>query len=70
MALLGPNGLASSATDWKNVAFIITPIGEEGSEVRKHADRVLRHLLDPVLADFKMQVVRADRIEKSGLITK
>src|SRR5208282_2293561 len=60
----------TSTTDWDKIVFVITPIGEEGSEVRKHSDMVLKHLLDPVLEGFKMQAVRADKIEKSGLITK
>ena len=59
-----------SSADWKNTVFVITPIGQDGSEVRKHADLVLRHLLAPVLGEFKLAVVRADKIEKSGLITK
>jgi hypothetical protein len=31
---------------------------------------MLKHLLEPALADFGMTVVRADKIEKSGLITR
>jgi hypothetical protein len=50
--------------------FYITPIGEEGSDVRRHADMLLRHLVEPAFSEFKMKVVRADGIEKSGLITQ
>jgi len=60
----------TSTTDWDKIVFVITPIGDEGSEARKHSDMMLKHLLDPVFEEFQMQAVRADKIEKSGLITK
>jgi hypothetical protein len=56
--------------DGESGCFYITPIGEEGSEVRRHADMLLRHLVEPAFAEFKLKVVRADGIEKSGLITQ
>jgi len=59
-----------AAGDWASVVFVITPIGDDGSEVRKHADMMLKHLLEPVIDEFKLRAVRADKIEKSGLITK
>lgn len=37
---------------------------------RGYADMMLKHLMEPILAEFDMVVVRADTIEKSGLITK
>jgi len=52
------------------ICFYITPIGEENSEIRKHADMLLKHLVEPAFADFKIKVVRADKIEKSGLISQ
>ncbi|MBL0945101.1 MAG: hypothetical protein IBJ04_12295 [Hydrogenophaga sp.] len=54
----------------ESVCFYITPIGDEGSEVRRHADMLLRHLIEPAFETFGMKVVRADRIEKSGLISQ
>jgi hypothetical protein len=56
--------------DWEKVCFIITPIGSDDSLERKHADAVLRHLLEPVLAEFGFTAIRADKIAKPGLITK
>ena len=64
------NEVMQPAMDWDNVVFVITPIGDDGTEIRKHADMTMKHLLEPVLDEFKMRVVRADKIEKSGLITK
>jgi len=52
------------------LCFYITPIGDEGTEVRRHADMLLRHLVEPAFETFGMKVVRADRIEKSGLISQ
>ncbi|MDQ3195334.1 MAG: hypothetical protein M3Q32_02895 [Pseudomonadota bacterium] len=57
-------------TDFSNACFIITPIGEEGSSERKHADAMLKHLISPVLADAGMAVIRADTISTPGHITK
>ena len=61
---------APGTGEWDKVCFYITPIGEEGSEVRKHADMMLKHVIEPVMTTFKMTVVRADAIAKSGLITQ
>ncbi|MGN6151959.1 MAG: hypothetical protein ACTHOH_08110 [Lysobacteraceae bacterium] len=52
------------------VCFYITPIGEDGSEVRKHADLLLKHLIEPAFNEFDIRVIRADKIEKSGLISQ
>ncbi|MGB7156598.1 MAG: hypothetical protein WBD40_00945 [Tepidisphaeraceae bacterium] len=59
-----------SATDYKNACFVITPIGDEGSPERKHADTMLRHLISPVLKDHSLSAIRADQIAKPGHITK
>lgn len=53
-----------------NICFYITPIGEEGTEIRKHADMLLKHLIEPAFAQHQVKVVRADKIEKSGLISQ
>jgi hypothetical protein len=50
--------------------FVISPIGEEGSDVRKIADQVLKHLIMPVTQEYGYETVRADKIADSGLITK
>lgn len=62
--------VATDGLEWSNVCFYITPIGDEGSEVRKHADMMLKHLIEPVAKESGLQVVRADKIERSGLITQ
>lgn len=61
---------AGVTAEWDKVCFYITPIGEDGSDSRKHADMLLKHLLEPVAQQHGLQVVRADKIDKSGLITQ
>jgi hypothetical protein len=54
----------------ENVCFYITPIGDEGTEIRKHSDMLLKHLIEPAFSKHNIKVVRADKIEKSGLISQ
>jgi hypothetical protein len=61
---------AHDGDSFKDACFLITPIGDDVSEQRKHADMILRHLVTPVMAEHGLKIVRADKIEKSGLITQ
>ncbi|TWU51508.1 hypothetical protein [Rubripirellula reticaptiva] len=56
--------------DWSKICFYITPIGEDGSDARKHSDMMLTHLIQPVANELGLKAVRADKIEKSGLISQ
>jgi hypothetical protein len=49
--------------------FVISPIGEAGTEVRKRADQVLRHVIEPAVKLCKYVPVRADGISEPGIIT-
>lgn len=62
--------MAASADGWQSTCFYITPIGEEATEERKHADLMLKHLLTPVFNELNFTDVRADAITKSGIITQ
>jgi hypothetical protein len=55
--------------DWQRICFYITPIGDEGSEHRKHSDLFLSSLIEPALLPFGLEVVRADKIAQPGMIT-
>lgn len=55
--------------DLGQTCFLISPIGEEGSEQRKHADMILNSFVEPALAPTRLHVVRADRITKPGMIS-
>jgi len=49
--------------------FVISPIGESGSEIRNRSDEILTHIIRPVLIEFDYKALRADEISESGLIT-
>ena len=55
---------------FEKACFVITPLGAEDSNERKHADTVLRHLIEPVLKETNITAIRADQISKPGIITK
>ena len=49
--------------------FVISPIGEEGSETRKRADQILKHVIRPAVEQRGYAAFRADEIDKPGIIT-
>lgn len=55
---------------FETVCFYVTPIGEDGSEHRKHSDLFLSSLVEPAIEQFQMKVIRADAIDKLGTITR
>lgn len=60
---------ADKAGTWDEKCFYITPIGEDGSDERRHSDLYLSYLVEPALRGLKLSVVRADQIGNAGLIT-
>lgn len=66
-----PDVLVSSTggTEWSKTCFYITPIGEPDSNERKHSDLFLNYIVEPALREVGLQVVRADQIGASGMIT-
>lgn len=50
------------------LCFVISPIGKEGSEIRKASDKILKHIITKPL-EKKYRIERADEISKPGLIT-
>jgi hypothetical protein len=65
-AVAGPS---TKDQDFDVTCFYISPIGEDGSEHRIHADLFLGSLVEPALEEFHLKVVRADKIGKPGMIT-
>ena len=53
----------------KPICFVISPIGEPGSEVRKRADQVLKHVLEPAAERCGYEALRSDKISEPGQIT-
>ncbi len=49
--------------------FVIAPIGEPDSDTRKRSDQVLKHIIRPAVAECGYAAIRADEIDKPGIIT-
>lgn len=56
-------------TTEKKQCFVISPIGAEGSDIRRRADQILRHVITPAVESCGFAPVRADQISEPGLIT-
>jgi hypothetical protein len=56
--------------DYSKICFYITPIGEEASETRQHADFLMEFIIEPAVKEFDLKVVRADQMGKPGMIGK
>lgn len=50
--------------------FVVSPIGAEGTEVRSNADKLVRHIIDPVCRSCGFQVERVDQMNDMGSITQ
>ena len=54
-----------------DLCFIIGPIGEPGTNVRRLADQLKRHVIEPAAqANGLHKVIRADEVASSGVITE
>jgi DNA-binding protein Fis len=53
----------------KKICFVISPIGHEGSGIRRRADQVLRHIISPAVSVADFETIRADQISEPGMIT-
>ncbi len=65
-------GVPVLAGDLSNTCFYITPIGEERSEQREHADLLLGQIVEPAIEALGMDlaVVRADKMTQPGMISQ
>lgn len=59
----------TNSVDLEKVCFYIAPIGEEETEERQHSDLFLESIVTPAFESFGYNVIRADNIGKSGMIT-
>ncbi|MCE7699615.1 MAG: hypothetical protein K8E24_012670 [Methanobacterium paludis] len=53
----------------EKTCFVIAPLGEPESEIRKRSDKILRHIITPVAEECGYKTVRADEISEPGIIT-
>lgn len=56
-------------SDKEKQCFVISPIGDPQSDIRKRSDQVLRHIIRPAAEECGYSTVRADKIDKPGMIT-
>ena len=50
--------------------FVISPIGAEGTEIRKKADETLEFVIEPACKSKSYEVIRSDKITDNGMITQ
>jgi len=56
--------------DALKTCFVISPIGDEGSDIRDRSDEILDYIIKPVAQKCGYEnIVRADQISKPGMIT-
>src|SRR5262245_39747555 len=53
----------------KRSCFLISPIGDEGSDIRKNANDLFELIVVPALQLFDFEVIRADKIPRPSVIT-
>ena len=58
------------AQDFEHMCFVITPIGDDDSRERKHANTILKGIIEPVVTELGLFARRADQIDRSGIITQ
>lgn len=53
----------------RKICFVIAPIGESDSEVRRRSDQILKHVITPAAKECGYDTIRADQISEPGIIT-
>jgi hypothetical protein len=66
----GSSESEAGTLDFSKMCFVITPIGDDDSEQRRHANMILRNVIEPVADELGLKPKRADQIDRAGLITK
>lgn len=59
-----------ATTEFDRLCFVVTPIGDDESEQRRHANMVLKSIIEPVVAELGLTARRADQIDRAGIITQ
>lgn len=53
----------------ERVCFVIAPIGEADTDVRRRSDQILKHIISPAAGECGYKTLRADQISEPGIIT-
>jgi hypothetical protein len=62
--------ITQETATFETACFYVTGIGEDGTEMRKHSDLFFGSIVEPALDAFGLKLVRADAIDKPGIITR
>ena len=53
----------------EDTCFVICPIGEDGSDIRRNSDKVFQHIIKPAAEANNLTALRSDHIGLPGMIT-
>jgi hypothetical protein len=53
----------------EKLCFVIAPIGDPETDIRKRSDQILKHLIKPAVKERGYEAQRADEISDPGIIT-
>lgn len=56
-------------TQKPNTCFVISPIGEPSTDIRRQSDNVFKHIISKAIEPLGYQAIRADQISEPGIIT-
>jgi hypothetical protein len=62
--------ITQDQASFESTYFYITPIGQSDSDARKHSNLFLENIVEPAIRTVGLTVVRADQIDKPGMITR
>jgi hypothetical protein len=65
-----PGAVATVVDEFGKTCFYITPLGEENSQERQHADFMTAFVIEPAVKELGLKLVRADQMGKPGMIGK
>lgn len=67
---IGGHLITQEQASFETTCFYITPIGHSDSDTRKHSNLFLESIVEPAIKTVGLTVIRADQIDKPGLITR
>jgi hypothetical protein len=66
----GQGLITQEQASFETTCFYITAIGSPESEQRKHSNLFLENIVEPAIKTLGLTVIRADQIDKPGVITR
>lgn len=65
-------GIYSKGTRSVNMkkCFVVSPIGEEGSDTRNNADKLFKYIIKPVCDECDFEAIRVDKLNDANSITQ